>query len=102
MVSVEQENLITLRAAARLVPSSRGGKSGIHVATVYRWTNKGVRGQRLETILVGGIRYTSEAALWRFVGKLNEKENPLVPPPQRDSKRAGRTKSILKKAGLCT
>lgn len=42
------------------------------VCTVIRWATKGVGKERvrLETIKVGGRRYTSRAALARFVARL--------------------------------
>jgi hypothetical protein len=40
---------------------------GLHVGTIYRWMLRGIRGIRLETVLVGGIRYTSREALERFI-----------------------------------
>ena len=38
----------------------------VHVTTVYRWINHGVRGFRLESIKVGGTTYTSVEAMQRF------------------------------------
>ncbi|HUY35471.1 MAG TPA: DUF1580 domain-containing protein [Pirellulales bacterium] len=55
------EETIDLAAVARSLP----GKP--HPATVWRWYRNGLRGQRLETIVVGGRRYTSREALARFV-----------------------------------
>ncbi len=39
--------------------------------TVWRWAGRGVRGATLETYLVGGRRYTSLAAIARFLVALN-------------------------------
>jgi uncharacterized protein DUF1580 len=39
----------------------------VHVSTLHRWRLRGIRGIRLETCLIGGIRYTSHEALARFV-----------------------------------
>lgn len=61
MIDVENESIITLAEAARSVP---GG--AVHVSTVHRWRMKGCRGVRLETILRGGVRFTSREALARF------------------------------------
>lgn len=55
------EHLLTLNEAARTLP---GG--GVHVSTVHRWRLRGVRSVQLETILRGGVRYTSTEALQRF------------------------------------
>ena len=37
-----------------------------HLSTVHRWRLKGTRGIRLESLLCGGIRVTSEEAILRF------------------------------------
>lgn len=61
---LESETLVALTDACKLLPSRNGKR--IHYSTVYRWATKGARGRLLETILVGGIRYTSREALQRF------------------------------------
>lgn len=60
MIDIHREQMLTITSAARELP----GKP--HVSTVWRWINRGVRGVTLDTILVGGIRYTSREALQRF------------------------------------
>lgn len=98
---LEHEELISLHAAARLVPSSRTpGTSGIHVATIHRWSRKGIKGKRLETVLVGGVRYTSAAALARFVRSLNEGVPALLAPPAREQQRVKKTERLLNSARL--
>lgn len=62
MIDISKEQLQTLTQAARDLP---GGS--VHVSTVYRWHYEGCRGVLLETILRGGIRYTSKEAIQRFV-----------------------------------
>ena len=42
------------------------------VRTVWRWSSRGVRGVRLQTLKVGGRTYTSREALQRFLVELNE------------------------------
>ena len=59
------ESLMTLAAAARTLPGRTG--RGLHAATVWRWSLRGVRGVCLETVMIGGIRYTSREALERFI-----------------------------------
>lgn len=54
------EELMTLAQAAKKLPH------GPHVATLYRWMSRGVRGVRLRTCLIGGRRYTSQEALDEF------------------------------------
>ncbi len=63
---VHGESLISIVEATRLIPGRP------HLATVYRWFNKGVRGGiKLETALVGGRRFTSREAVQRFVDRLS-------------------------------
>lgn len=45
----------------------------LHVATVFRWAAKGVRGHRLEYLQLGGTRVTTEAALLQFFDRLTPK-----------------------------
>jgi uncharacterized protein DUF1580 len=58
------EKLLLLSEAAKFCPSRSG--NGVNVATVWRWAKRGVHGVRLETIVCGGVRYTSREALERF------------------------------------
>lgn len=65
-----KEELLSLPAAARLLPRRRGGKK-VHTATLYRWTTAGLKGVVLESLQVGGTRCTSQQALQRFFDQLN-------------------------------
>ncbi len=59
------KDLIALRDVPSLLPRRRGKKT--HYSTVYRWVTKGARGKKLESRLVGGVRYTTRAALYHFL-----------------------------------
>ena len=73
------ENIVTLGEACRLIPPS-----GISPATIARWIQRGVRGARLETILIGGRRLTSREALQRFFASQNaDQAAPSITPSQR-------------------
>jgi len=61
MIDTTTERLVTLAEAAKLVPGRP-----IHISTIHRWRLKGVRGIRLDTVMRGGIRFTSRDALERF------------------------------------
>ena len=61
MIDLQSEQLISLALAARTPPLS------VHVATVWRWATKGVKGILLETLVVGGFRKTSREAVERFI-----------------------------------
>jgi len=66
-VSLQNETLITLSDVANHLPKRRGRK--VHYSTIFRWAKKGVRGRILETMLIGGIRYTTLEALARFLNE---------------------------------
>lgn len=61
MIDLKTEKLLTFSQATEFLP----GKP--NVCTIHRWRLRGCRGVRMDSILVGGIRYTSEEALQRFV-----------------------------------
>jgi hypothetical protein len=59
-----REHLLSVTAATREVPGRP------HVSTLWRWINRGIRGIRLETVMVGGRRFTSREALDRFFASI--------------------------------
>jgi hypothetical protein len=65
MIDAEREELLTLTEAANSLPGRP------NITTLWRWRNRGVRGVRLETVLVGGKRFTSREALARFHQAVN-------------------------------
>jgi hypothetical protein len=65
VIDIATEHLLTLAQAARLCPGGRQGRP-THSSTIYRWTEYGVRGHKLEAIRLGGTLYTSREALQRF------------------------------------
>ncbi len=77
MIDIETEQLRLLTKASADLPGHP------HVSTVVRWWRRGVRGVRLETILIGGRRYTSREALQRFVARLSSQSDPEPPLPAR-------------------
>lgn len=76
----EEESISTVEKSKQFpiseVPSKLPRKNGkrVHPSTVYRWCLKGVRGSRLESWMIGGVRYTSDLALSKFLGN----SNPIV------------------------
>ncbi len=71
MIDLKDEDVMILDAVAAEVPATRAGKR-IHPCTIRRWATGGVRGCVLETVQVGGRRYTSKRALTRFLSELTE------------------------------
>jgi hypothetical protein len=58
------EDFISLKEVPLYLPKRHGKK--VHYSTIYRWATKGVRGQVLASILIGGLRYTTVEALHAF------------------------------------
>lgn len=60
------------------LPVARAGREIFKVngATAWRWCLRGCRGIKLESLLIGGVRYTSREACVRFLGTLNGTPNP--------------------------
>lgn len=67
MIDVSVERPITFNEAARYLPEDRRP----NFSTWWRWSTAGVRGVRLETILIGGRRYTTAQAVERFIASSN-------------------------------
>jgi hypothetical protein len=65
MIDIESEQLRLLAKASVDVPGHP------HVSTLMRWALRGVKGIKLETVVVGGRRFTSREAIQRFVSRLN-------------------------------
>lgn len=87
MIEIHAERVLTLNDAAAKLPRRRKG-SRPHVATLYRWAQRGLRGVRLETIQIGGTTCTSREALQRFFDALTRSErdaklDPRTPPDRR-------------------
>ena len=72
-IDLDQEQPITLSQVPIYVPR-RGGKK-VHSSTVYRWATKGARGRVLESVMVGGIRYTTIEAVRRFLSANSQVSN---------------------------
>lgn len=68
-IRIGEEELLSLADAAKRLPRKNSGKR-VHVAALYRWASTGCRGVVLETLQVGGQRFTSMAALQRFAEEL--------------------------------
>jgi hypothetical protein len=82
-IDVKAETIISFSDARSAFP---GIDRRLSLATLHRWRLKGIRGIKLQTILIGGLRYTSREAIIRFVDGLNAGDTPAVPAitaPQR-------------------
>ena len=61
MIDIDTETLLTIKQARNEFPSRPS------VPTLWRWMLKGIRGKVLESIRVGGRRFTSREACRRFM-----------------------------------
>ena len=69
VIDTETEELIPLKQLGLMFPG-RAGKA-ISRATLFRWMLKGVKGHKLESLLIGGKRVSSRQAVARFLDSLN-------------------------------
>jgi hypothetical protein len=83
-IDIAAEGLLSLSQAARRCPGRP------HISTLWRWVLDGCRGVRLETVMVGGRRFTSTEALQRFADSLTAAACGEQGPPIR-TPRARRT-----------
>jgi hypothetical protein len=86
------DDTLSLNQAARRLPCLRAGRP-VHTSTLWRWAQKGLRGVKLETAMVGGIRVTSEAALRAFFAEVSATATPEGKAPLPDSPAQGRSRT---------
>jgi len=65
MIALANEALISFKAARDAIPGIQGRR--ISISTLHRWQRQGLRGVRLESAIVAGVRYTSVEAMERFI-----------------------------------
>lgn len=83
MIDHTSEELLTFSEAAAALPDRP------HVSTVHRWRMRGIKGIKLETIRIGGRRYTSAEALDRFIAAITSAVDglPKKGTPRKHQKR---------------
>ncbi len=70
MIDSTLEDLIPFQKASHVIPGNPS------VCALHRWRLSGVRGAKLETLLVGGKRFTSSEAIARFIAAQNADQQP--------------------------
>ena len=93
---VHGESLIPIQKASGHIPGRP------HLATVHRWFMHGLRGGiKLETVLVGGRRFTSREAIQRFVDRLSGDRGDAVSArtPRQRERAADKANQELAQAG---
>lgn len=81
MIDIQDESLIPLSEAPQYIPGRP------NISTLYRWFQRGARGTRLETVVVGNKRFTSHEAIQRFVERTTANSPGAVAPPSRPTNR---------------
>ena len=84
-IDIQTETVITPAKATHFCPERRRGVRP-NIATIFRWMVAGVKGIKLESLVVGGTRCTSIEALQRFFDALTvaadeEHSSAVTPPP---------------------
>ena len=64
MINIRNEQLLAVSKVPNWTEKQLGKR--IAPSTIWRWFYRGCRGVKLDTILIGGRRYTSVEALDRF------------------------------------
>jgi hypothetical protein len=84
-----QEELLSFAEAAKRLPGRP------HLSTIFRWVSNGVRGRILETLTIGGRRYTSRKALERFCAASPEARPAQPALPSANFVAAGERRAAL-------
>ncbi len=72
---------MVLMSENRLTLTKLAQQQRVNVSTVWRWAQRGVKGQRLETFCIGGRRFTTEEAFDRFVQRTTRIANGETQAP---------------------
>ena len=97
MIDVMNEELLALSAAAKVTPGRP------HVSTLWRWHQRGIKGIRLETAIVGGRRFTTRGAIEQFIAATTAAANGEAPPvrtPRQRQRAIDAAERELAKAGI--
>ena len=95
MIDASTEELIRFKEAGRRIPGCPC------LSALHRWRLSGVRGTKLETLLVCGMRFTSVEAIARFIAEQNRDQQPApaITPTQR-RRQAETANRLLQEAGI--
>ena len=87
----------------RLSLTQLAHKEGVAIPTTWRWAQRGIKDIRLETIQIGGRRYTSTEAFHRFVQATTavaNGERPKVRTNRQRNTAINRSERTLDQAGM--
>ena len=84
MISPLSDELLTMSQAAKICPKVDGKRP--HVGSLWRWARRGVRGVKLEHVMVGRKLCTSRAALDAFFANLTDAPRSVTSGRKRSPK----------------
>ncbi len=87
MIDIRNDEMLTLREATTRIPGRP------HISTVFRWTAD----RKLDSIKVGGRRWTSAEAIDLFIDKCNGQESS---EPTQRTKQIGDASRELERDGI--
>ena len=82
-IDITRMKLLTFNQAAQYLPE----RSRPSAATWWRWWRTGLRGVRLETVLVGGRRYTTKDSVQMFAARLTAAADGTPAPVRSPARR---------------
>jgi hypothetical protein len=94
MIDISSERLVAINQAHQHVPGRP------HKSTIFRWALHGVRGQKLDSLIAGGRRFTSIEAIERFCSRLTNPGAPAPSDARRAKARIAAANAVLDQAGI--
>lgn len=76
MIDLSNETVFPVTEAPKHIPGRPSQ------ASVWRWVLKGIGGVKLESILIGGKRFTSEESIQRFCDRRTAAADGTITPVQ--------------------
>ena len=96
MIDLKKELLITFNRGADFLPEEMRPD----YATWWRWSSRGYRGIKLETVRVGKRRLTSVEAMQRFVAAITALADGPTPPAKSKATPPNESLAFLQAAGI--
>lgn len=93
-IDISTERIISMSQASSMLP----GRPTL--CTLWRWRLKGIRGRKLECVIVGGTPYTSVEALQRFAAQQGGNDAPTTRTPAARERAIQRAEKELSDAGI--
>jgi len=103
MIDLQIETAFPLSKAAkhRLFLNKSADRKPVNFSTVWRWSLKGSRGVRLETVRIGSTLCTTAEAIERFIERLTNPEIPAgIATPSQANREHRLAEAELEAAGV--